>query len=43
MMPILLPFSYISSAYSTLVGSLAFYPAKAGNIDHIRQFVIISY
>lgn len=26
-----------------LVGSLAFYPAKTGDIDHIRQFVIISY
>lgn len=26
-----------------MIGAFALYPAKAGDIDHIRQFVIISY
>ena len=40
MIPILFPFSHISSAYSTWLGALAFYPAKAGYIDHILRAVI---
>ena len=26
-----------------MIGAFALYPAKAGDIDHIRQFVIVSY
>ena len=26
-----------------MIGSFALYPAKAGDIDHIRQFIIVSY